>query len=134
MTEVRSVSETRDAVRSGSLSAAEACLAALERIESLDPTLNAFNTVSADRALARAREIDQNRSRVDVAPLAGVPIALKDNICTRGIRTTASSRILETFVPPYNATVVERLQAAGAIVIGKTNCDEFAMGSSNENS
>src|SRR5262249_34865628 len=105
-----------------------------ERIESVGPTLNAFNTVSADRALARAAEIDRNRSRVAAAPLAGVPVALKDNICTRGIRTTASSRILETFVPPYDATVVERLHAAGAVIVGKTNCDEFAMGSSNENS
>ena len=134
MTDEGSVSDIRDGVRSGALSAVEACRAALDRIESVDGRLNAFNTVSTDRALARAAEIDQNRNRLSTAPLAGVPIALKDNICTRGIRTTASSRILETFVPPYDATVVERLNAAGAVIVGKTNCDEFAMGSSNENS
>ena len=115
-------------------SAVEACRAALDRIATLNPSLNAFNTVDAERALARAADVDRNRSKYSSAPLAGVPIALKDNICTRGLRTTASSRALETFVPPYDATVVERLHAAGAVIIGKTNCDEFAMGSSNENS
>ena len=134
MTDLASVSEIRDAVRSGALSASDACRAALDRIASVDGSLNAFNTVTTDRALARAAEIDENRSRLTATPLTGVPIALKDNICTRGIRTTASSRILETFVPPYDASVVERLTAAGAVIIGKTNCDEFAMGSSNENS
>ncbi len=134
MTATPSVSELRDGVRSGTLSASDACRVALDRIESVDGSLNAFNTVSAERALARAADIDRRRSEFASAPLAGVPVALKDNICTRGIRTTASSRILETFVPPYDATVVDRLNVAGAVVVGKTNCDEFAMGSSNENS
>ena len=123
----------RDGVASGRLSATDVCRAALDRIAAFDPPLNAFRTVAADRALARAAEIDNGRDKPTL-PLLGVPIALKDNLCTRGIPTTASSRILEGYVPPYNATVVERLEAAGAVIVGKTNCDEFAMGSSSENS
>ncbi len=134
MTLPATVTEIRDGVRSGALSAVEVCRAALARIESADGPLNAFNTVSGERALERAAAIDRDRTHSAVAPLAGVPIAVKDNICTRGLRTTASSRILETFVPPYDATVIGRLDAAGAVIVGKTNCDEFAMGSSNENS
>jgi aspartyl-tRNA(Asn)/glutamyl-tRNA(Gln) amidotransferase subunit A len=115
-------------------SAREVCEAALARAEAVNGSLNAFNTIDRESALERADAIDANPDRWRDAPLAGVPIAVKDNICTRGLRTTASSRMLERYVPPYDATVIARLEAAGAVIIGKTNCDEFAMGSSNENS
>jgi len=125
----------REAIAAGRVSAVEVCRAALTRIDTVDPSLNAFNLVDADRALASAAAIDRRRTAGEpLGPLAGVPVALKDNLCVRGMRTTASSRILERFVPPYDATAVARLEAAGAVVVGKTNCDEFAMGSSNENS
>ena len=125
------VSEIRAAVASRELSAVEVCRAALDRIAQTDPALHAFLHVDRDRALARAAELDHTRAD---APLLGVPVALKDNICTAGMPTTAASRLLEGYVPPYSAGVVERLERAGAIIVGKTNCDEFAMGSSTEHS
>ncbi|HKB14176.1 MAG TPA: Asp-tRNA(Asn)/Glu-tRNA(Gln) amidotransferase subunit GatA [Vicinamibacterales bacterium] len=128
------VRELRQAIRSRDRSAVEVCGDVLGRIDAVNPALNAFNTVAADRAFARAESIDRDPDRWRDAPLAGVPVAIKDNICTRDLRTTASSRILADFVPPFDATVVSRLEAAGAIIVGKTNCDEFAMGSSNETS
>ena len=124
--------EIRDAIRSGRASTVEVCRAALTRIAALNPSLNAFHTVDADGALARAAALDARRNEDGHLPLFGVPVALKDNMCTRGMATTAGSRILERYIPPYDATVVERLEAAGAVIVGKTNCDEFAMGSSTE--
>ncbi|MGB7219520.1 MAG: Asp-tRNA(Asn)/Glu-tRNA(Gln) amidotransferase subunit GatA [Vicinamibacterales bacterium] len=134
MSQPATVREIRDAVRSRARSAVEVCRDALARIEAIDPSISAFNTVTSEQALARAAAIDRDFDRWRHQPLVGVPIAIKDNVCTRGVRTTASSRMLEHFVPPYDATVVARLDAAGAVMIGKTNCDEFAMGSSTENS
>ncbi|MGE0449221.1 MAG: Asp-tRNA(Asn)/Glu-tRNA(Gln) amidotransferase subunit GatA [Vicinamibacterales bacterium] len=133
MTRFPTVRDVRDAVQTGARSAVSVCEETLAQIERLNATLNAFNTVSAERALSRAKAVDANPDRATL-PLAGVPVAVKDNLCTKGTRTTASSRMLEHFVPPYDATTVARLEAAGAVIVGKTNCDEFAMGSSNENS
>src|ERR1035437_1251948 len=128
------IRDLRESVRSGARSAVEICRETLARVSASDPALHAFHTVTADRALARAADLDRDRDRWRDAPLTGVPVAIKDNLCTRGVRTTAASKMLETFVPPYDATAVARLERAGAVVIGKTNCDEFAMGSSTENS
>ncbi len=125
--------ETAAAVRAGELSAEDAVRGALARAEAAKK-LNAFITLLPG-AVEKARALDARRKAGEtLPPLAGVPVAVKDNICTLNVRTTAGSKSLDTFVPPYNATVVERLEAAGTVIIGKTNLDEFGMGSSNENS
>ena len=130
-----SATTIRNEIVAGRLSATDACRSALDRIHDVNGKLNAFNLVADERALERASEIDRRRAAGDtLGPLAGVPVALKDNMDVRGMRTTASSRILDTFVPPYDATTITKLEEAGAVIVGKTNCDEFAMGSSNENS
>jgi len=121
----------RDAIRSKKISARELTQEAITRIEKLDPTIQAFNSTYADRALQVAGEVDAGTR---TGPLAGVPIAIKDNLCTTFGTTTCSSKMLENFRAPYDATVVKKLEAAGAVILGKTNLDEFAMGSSTENS
>ena len=121
----------RDAVRSKQVSSAALTRQALERIQQLDPQVKAFVSTFPDRALEQAKAVDEGRR---TGPLAGVPVAVKDNLCTTFGATTCSSRMLEHFHSPYDATVVRKLEAAGAVIVGKTNLDEFAMGSSTENS
>ena len=134
-TTFESVIDTADRVARGDISAVSVAEAALARIRERNGVLNAFLTVADADMLARAHAIDTKRARGEkLGPLAGVPIAIKDALCTKGVRTTCGSRILETWVPPYDATVVAKLLAADALIAGKTNMDEFAMGSSNENS
>jgi aspartyl-tRNA(Asn)/glutamyl-tRNA(Gln) amidotransferase subunit A len=123
--------EVRDAIVSGRTTAEAACRAALDRIEADGDRLHAFQHVASERALARARALD--RLADSPGPLHGVPVALKDNIVARELPTAAGSRVLHGYTSPYDATVVARLEAAGAVVVGTTTCDEFAMGSSTEN-
>ena len=129
-----SVAEMARGLRAREYSSLDLTLHFLGRIERMGPALNAFVTVTADRALADARAADERLARGEGGPLTGVPIAHKDIFCTEGILTTCSSRMLSNWVSPYDATVVERWKAAGTVLLGKTNMDEFAMGSSNETS
>ncbi len=130
----RTIAELAHGLRAGEYTSVELVEALLRRIEDLDGRLNSFITVTAEQALAQARAADQRLRRGGGGPLTGVPIAHKDIFCTDGVRTSCASRMLAGFVAPYDATVVERLKAAGAVMLGKTNMDEFAMGSSNETS
>ncbi len=128
------VSELAAGLRARKFSSLDLTLHFLGRIERLGPELNAFVTVTADRALEDARAADDRLAKGEGGPLTGVPIAHKDIFCTDGILTTCSSKMLSNFVAPYDATVVKRWRAAGTVLLGKTNMDEFAMGSSNETS
>ena len=122
-------------IAAGKTSAVEVLEQHLARITERESDIHAFNLVTTEQARATAQQVDADiKAGKPVGPLAGVPVALKDNMCTRGIETTCSSKILEGWKPPYDATVVTRLQQAGAVMVGKTNLDEFAMGSSTENS
>jgi len=135
MTTTWTIEGVREALAGRKVSARELAGEFYKRVEERNPELNAYLTLSQERAYTQADRVDAMvAAGRPLPPLAGVPIAIKDVISTRGIKTTCGSKILEKYVPPYDATAVERLEKAGAVILGKTNCDEFAMGSSNENS
>jgi len=127
--------EAGDKLGRREISSHELTEAVFERIAATDETVHAYLTLARDAALAQAKQADERLKQNEaVTPLLGMPIAVKDNFLTRGLRTTCASKILGDFIPPYDATVVVKLRAAGAVIVGKTNLDEFAMGSSAENS
>src|SRR5579864_6757386 len=129
------ISSIRSGIGQRKFTAASLAESFYKKIEAEDSSIHAFLTLAKDRALAKAGEIDSLAAKgAPLPPLAGVPVAIKDVMVTRGVRSTAGSKILGNFIPPYDCTAVARLEQAGAVVLGKTNCDEFAMGSSNENS
>src|SRR6185312_14702280 len=128
------ITEARERLRRREISARELTRACLDRIAAVEPRVNAFITVSASEAMAQAEDADRRLARGDAPDLCGIPLGIKDIYCTRGVRTTCASKILGDFTPPFDATAVERLRAAGAVFVGKANLDEFAMGSSTENS
>ncbi|MGB2465577.1 MAG: amidase, partial [Porticoccaceae bacterium] len=129
-----SIAELVTGLQSKAFSSVELTQHFLDRIAELNPDYNAVITVTADQALQAAAAADERLAKGDAPALCGVPILHKDIFCTQGVRTSCGSKMLDNFIPPYNATVVENFERAGAVVLGKTNMDEFAMGSSNETS
>ena len=128
------ISEIIKGLDSRQFSSTEITRFLLERIKALDPKLNSFITLTEEQALAEAAQADQNRSSGQAGPYCGVPIAHKDIFCTQGVKTSCGSKMLDNFVSPYDATLIQAFKKAGAVMLGKTNMDEFAMGSSNETS
>ena len=128
------IHEAHNLLKTRQLSSVELTKAILERIRQVEPKVHALVTVTDKLALKQAQRADELIAAGDINPLTGIPAVIKDNICTKGIPTTCSSKMLENFVPPYNATVMEKLNSCGVVVVGKSNMDEFAMGSSTENS
>jgi aspartyl-tRNA(Asn)/glutamyl-tRNA(Gln) amidotransferase subunit A len=133
--ELMSAHEINDGIKNGAFTAEEVVKSLFERIKDVEPKVNAYITLCEDDAKSRAREIDEKvKNKETLGKLAGIPVAIKDNICTDGIKTTCASKMLDDFIPPYDATIIKKLKDEDAIIIGKTNMDEFAMGSSTENS
>lgn len=130
----KTIVELSSGLKEGTFSSEELTQHFLKRIDQLDPSLNSFITIIGEQALASAREADQKIKAGDAGPLTGIPFAHKDIFCTKGVRTSCGSKMLDNFIAPYDAGVTEKMQQAGAVMLGKTNMDEFAMGSSNETS
>jgi aspartyl-tRNA(Asn)/glutamyl-tRNA(Gln) amidotransferase subunit A len=134
MIHTMTLSELANGLQNKTFSSVECIKHFIQRIKQLDPQLNSFITLTEDQALSRASEADQKRAKGDLSPLLGLPIAQKDIFCTKGVKTSCGSKMLDNFISPYDATIIEKMDAAGLVMLGKTNMDEFAMGSSNENS
>ena len=128
------IHEAHNRLKKKEISSVELTKAILERIESIDSRIKAYITLTPEQALQEAREADKMIARGEITPLTGIPLAIKDILCTKGVRTTCASKILENFIPVYDATVISNIKRAGAVILGKVNLDEFAMGSSTENS
>src|SRR5690348_7424727 len=133
--QTRTLAELREGIASSRIKAVDLACSYFDRIDKLNPDLNIYLSLTKERALDQASRIDAAAAKGDpLGPLAGIPVAIKDVLVMRGAPSTAGSKILKGYHPPYDATAVARLEAAGAVLLGKLNCDEFAMGSSNENS